>query len=108
MSGVVKPRAKKALVEFINGEVKKASASGDTDFVEELQGAKRLLLRGATKVRKENPYVRFMGQCMVGTKGETKAETMQRMRECSEKWKGLSEAEKKKYSTSQLVAVDYS
>ncbi|MEM4429671.1 MAG: HMG-box domain-containing protein [Thermofilaceae archaeon] len=107
-------RVKRVLVEAIEEESKKALEEGDDDYLVELQRAKRLILRGAWKVRRANPYLAFMEECMVSSRpreGRLTLEEVQRLfKECAAKWRQLPEPEKDKYRAlaGELAVYDYS
>jgi hypothetical protein len=104
------PKVKKKLFEFIEEETKKALEKNDMEHVSSLQEAKRLISRGATKIRKANPYVKFMTECITAqnVKGGSTEDTHGAMQKCSLKWNRLSEEEKKKWRLRKFDAYDYS
>lgn len=103
-------RTKKVLGEFIDKEREKAIAENNMEYAEELQRAKRLIMRGAWKTRKVNPYWNFLGQCLKEEtpKNGTLADTQNAMRRCALNWKQLSPEDKQKYQEEEQVIVDYS
>ena len=89
---------KQVLLETIEKESKRALEQGETAYLIDLQNAKKLLQRGAWSVRKDNPYLYFMQECLLG-KGGTLEETQKAMRECAEKWRELTTEKKVEYET---------
>ena len=107
------PKVKQTLLETIEGETKKALEKGDNAYLIDLQNAKKLILRGAWKIRKANPYLEHIAECMATTRPHegklTLEETQRLMRECAEKWRQLPESEKAKYRVlaGQLGIYDF-
>lgn len=108
------PRAKRALLDAIEGESKRALEEGDDGYLVELQRAKRLIMRGAWKVRRANPYIAFMRECMASSRPRegrlTLVELQRLFKECAERWRQLPESEKGKYRAlaGELAVYDYS
>ena len=104
------PKVKKKLLHFIDEETKKALERKDMEHVSSLQEAKRLISRGAVKIRKANRYVKFMAECIVdqNVKGGSIEDTHEAMQKCSLKWNKLSEEEKKKWKLGEFDVYDYS
>ena len=82
-----KEKVKSRLRELIDLETEKALIGGELDYASELQEAKRLVTREATKLRKENPYIKFMGACMIEGEGDPR----DKMKACAAKWGEKSE-----------------
>ena len=107
------PKVKQALLGTIESETKKALEKGDNAYLIDLQNAKKLILRGAWKIRKANPYLEHIAECMATTRPHegklTLEETQRLMRECAEKWRQLPENEKAKYRVlaGQLGIYDF-
>jgi hypothetical protein len=107
------PKVKQALLDTIESETKKALEKGDNAYLIDLQNAKKLILRGAWKIRKANPYLEHVAECMATTRPHegklTLEETQKLMRECAEKWRQLPESEKAKYRVlaGQLGIYDF-
>jgi len=107
------PKVKQALLGTIESETKKALEKGDNAYLIDLQNAKKLILRGAWKIRKANPYLEHIAECMATTRPHegklTLEETQRLMRECAEKWRQLPESEKAKYRVlaGQLGIYDF-
>ena len=107
------PKVKQTLLETIEKETKKALEKGDNAYLIDLQNAKKLILRGAWKIRKANPYLEHIAECMATTRPHqgklTLEETQKLMRECAEKWRQLPESEKAKYRVlaGQLGIYDF-
>ena len=110
VSSILDPKVKKKLFQFIDEETKKALERKDMEHVSSLQEAKRLISRGATKIRKANPYVKFMAKCITdkNVKGGSLEETHEAMQKCSIEWNELSEEEKKKWRLGDFDVFDYS
>ena len=104
------PKVKKKLFQFIEEETKKALEKKDMKHVSDLQQAKRLISRGATKIRKANPYVKFMTKCITdqNVKGGSIEDTHKAMKKCSLDWREMSEKEKKKWRLGDFDVFDYS
>ena len=109
-SSLLDPKVKKKLFEFISQETKKALERKDMEEVSSLQEAKRLISRGAVKIRKANPYVKFMAKCIADqdVKDRSVEETHEAMKKCSLEWSQLSEEEKKKWKLGEFDVYDYS
>jgi hypothetical protein len=107
------PKVKQVLLEKIKSETEKALEEGNHAYAMELQNAKKLILRGAWKLRRANPYLAFVAECVPTTKPHqgklTLEETQRLMRECAEKWRQLPENEKAKYRVlaGQLGIYDF-
>jgi hypothetical protein len=107
------PKVKQALLETIENETKKALEKGDNAYLIDLQNAKKLILRGAWKLRRANPYLAFVAECVPTTKPHqgklTLEETQKLLRECAQKWRQLPENEKAKYRVlaGQLGIYDF-
>ena len=104
------PKVKKKLFQFIDKETEKALEKKDMEQVSNLQEAKRLISRGATKIRKANPYVKFMTQCIAdqNVKGGSIEDTHEAMKRCALDWSKLTEQEKKKWRLGDFDVFDYS
>ena len=89
-------RTKSFLAGVIDGELKRALESGDYAYAVELQRAKKLLERGCWSMRKDNPYLYFMEECLKG-KGGSLESTQTAMRECALKWKELPPEKRREY-----------
>ena len=94
----LEPRVKSRVRELIDIETEKALLSGELDYASELQEAKRLVTREATKLRRENPYIKFMGTCMLDGEGDPK----EKMKACAAKWGEKSKEEKEALKTRAL------
>ena len=81
--------------ELIDLETERAIIKGELDYASELQEAKRLVTREAMKLGRENPYITFMGQCMLDGEGTPQ----ERMKACDVKWGEKSEEEKDSLKT---------
>jgi hypothetical protein len=94
-------RVKQALLDTIEGETKKALEKGDNAYLIDLQNAKKLIEKGCWSVRRANPYLEHVAECIASTRPHegklTLEETQRLMRECAEKWRQLPENEKAKY-----------
>ena len=99
----LEPRVKNRVRELIDLETERAIIKGELDYASELQEAKRLVTREATKLRRENPYIKFMGTCMLDGEGDPR----DRMKACATKWGEKSKEEKEALKTDKLTAVDY-
>jgi uncharacterized protein YciI len=106
---MLSPRVKQTLLEVIEREEERAIKENDTEYLVDLQNAKKLILRGAWKVRRDNPYLYFMAQCLLGRGGSLK-DTQQAMRECAEAWRNLSPEKKREFEAlakNRLAVYDY-
>ena len=110
---MLNPKVQQVLLETIKRETEKALEEGNHAYAMELQNAKKLILRGAWKIRKANPYLEHIAECMATTRPHegklTLEETQKLMRECAEKWRQLPESEKAKYRVlaGQLGIYDF-
>lgn len=99
---------KKRVEEFLKGELEKAVERGDVEVVAEVQKARKLIDSGAKKLRRVNPYIKFMRACLVeGEKAVGKKGAIEKMRRCSAKWRDMSQEEKKRFATAELTVIDY-
>jgi len=89
-------RVKQLLVETIKKETEKALKEGDDAYLIDLQNARKLILKGAWKVRKDNPYLYFMEECLLG-KGGTLRDTQEAMQECALAWRELPIEKRREY-----------
>lgn len=87
----LEPRAKR-VQDLIDLETEKALLEGELNYASELQEAKRLVTSEATNLRRENPYIKFMGTCMLDGEGDPR----DKMKACAEKWGEKTEEEKEK------------
>jgi hypothetical protein len=107
------PKVKQTLFDTIESETKKALEKGDNAYLIDLQNAKKLIEKGCWSVRRANPYLEHVAECMATTRPHegklTLEETQKLMRECAEKWRQLPENEKAKYRVlaGQLNVYDY-
>ncbi|MEM2191267.1 MAG: HMG-box domain-containing protein [Archaeoglobaceae archaeon] len=112
VQSMLSPKVKKILLKVIDEETEKAIKENDMNYLTDLQNAKKLILRGAWKTRKANPYLLFTQQCMLSNKPQRKLtlkEVQELMKECAEKWRQLPESEKKKYKVlaGEVMVYDY-
>ena len=106
---LISGRVKKLVDDFLKEKVREAVDSGDFELAEELQKARRVVKRGAWKIRKPNPYAKFLSECIrEAKKGNTLKDAQEAMRVCAQKWRSLSPEERKKWEESGFVLVDYS
>ena len=91
----LEPSVKSRVQELIDLETEKALLGGELDYASELQEAKRLVTQGTTKLKPENPYIKFMGACMLGGEGDPK----ENMKACALKWGEKSKEEKEALKT---------
>ena len=99
----LEPRVKNRVRELIDLETEKALLGGELEYASELQEAKRIVTREATKLRLENPYIVFMGTCMLDGEGDPR----EKMKACAAKWGEKSKEEKDALKTDKLTTVDY-
>lgn len=94
-------KTKQALLETIKSETEKALKEGDYAYAADLQNAKKLIVKGAWKIRNANPYLTFVAECVPTAKPHegklTLEETQQLLKDCAEKWRQLPPEEKQKY-----------
>lgn len=104
------PKVKKKLSAFIEEETRRAVEKKDLEYASKLQEAKRLVERGTAKVRKVNPYIKFMGECLLKqkVKGQDQEATRKAMIDCGGEWNKLSEDEKKRWKLGEFDVYDYS
>lgn len=93
-------KTKQALLETIKRETERALREGDYASAMDLQNARKLIEKGAWKVRRANPYLAFVAECVPTARPHegklTLEETQRLLRECAEKWRQLSPEEKKR------------
>lgn len=98
---LLSPEAKQILTETINAKVEQAISEGNYALASELQRAKKLVEKGCWSIRKANPYLEFVAECISTTKPHegklTLEETQKLMRECADRWAKLRDSEKAKY-----------
>lgn len=101
-------RVKRVLLEAIRRETEKALKEGDDAYAVELQRARKLVARGAWKVRRDNPYLYFMESCLLGRGGSLKA-TQEAMKECGDSWSKLPKEKKEFFEALArgLAVYDY-
>lgn len=99
-------RVKQVLLEAIRREEEKALEIGDDEYLVELQKAKKLVNKGCWTIRRDNPYLHFMRQCLIG-QGGTLEDTQEAMRRCAEKWRNLTEEERERYRAEAKGKVIY-
>ena len=109
---MLSPKVKQVLLDVIEMESKKALEEGDQAYLIDLQNAKKLILRGAWKVRKSNPYLLFVSECIAESRPQgrlTLEETQRLLKSCAEKWRGLSKEKKREYEVraGELAVYDY-
>ncbi len=106
-------KVQQALLETIKRETEKALKEGDYAYAADLQNARKLIEKGCWSVRKANPYLEYVAECISATrphKGKlTLEETQKLLKECGEKWRKLSPEEKAKYKAlaGQLGIYDF-
>ena len=105
---MLSPQVKQVLLETIEKESKRATEKDDNAYLIDLQNARKLLQRGCWSIRKANPFLVHMEQCLLG-KGGTLKDTQEAMRECSEKWRELPKETKRKLEViaGKLAVYDY-
>jgi hypothetical protein len=107
------PKVKQTLFDTIESETKKALEKGDNAYLIDLQNAKKLIEKGCWSVRRANPYLEHIAECITSTRPHegklTLEETQKLLRECAEKWRQLPENEKAKYRVlaGQLGIYDF-
>lgn len=107
------PEVRQLLAETIDAKLEQALKEGNHELASELQRARKLVLRGCWSVRRANPYLEFVGECVAMSKPHggklTLEETQRLMRECAAKWNALPENEKARYRTlaGELGIYDY-
>lgn len=110
---LLSPKTKQVLIETIKSETSKALKEGDYAYAADLQNAKKLIEKGAWKIRNSNPYLAFVAECVPLQKPHegklTLEETQKLLRECAEKWRQLPPNEKAKYKAlaGELGIYDY-
>lgn len=108
---MLNPRTKALLLDFIKQESKKAFEKGDFELMADLENARKLISDGCWTVRRPNPYILFMSECLKEQElnGSDLSQTQIAFRECSIKWKNLPKNEKEKYrkKAGELDVYDY-
>lgn len=106
-------KTRQILVEVINRETEKALKEGDDASAMELQRAHKLLERGCWSVRRANPYLEHIVECVAESKPHegklTLAETQELFKNCAEKWRQLPPEKKLEYKVlaGELGIYDY-
>lgn len=102
-------KTKRALSEAIDKLLREALNRGEHAYAIELQRAKKLIEHGCWSIRKDNPYLYFMSECLAG-KGGTLEQTQKAMKECALKWRQLPPEKRKEYEVKAkgLAVYDYS
>lgn len=101
---MLSPKVQQVLVEVVDKETEKALREGNDAYAMELQNAKKLVKKGCWSVRKANPFLEFMGDCLKGKGGDLKA-TQEAMQQCALTWSKLPPEKKK--GTEELAVYDY-
>jgi len=110
---MLNPKVRQVLLETIKRETDKALEEGNHAYAMELQNARKLVEKGCWSVRRANPYLEHIAECIASTRPHegklTLEETQRLMRECAEKWRQLPENEKAKYRVlaGQLDIYDF-
>jgi len=102
---MLNPTVQQTLIRLINGEIEKAIKQGQDELASEFARAKKLVKKGCWSVRKANPFLEHMSECLNGKGGDLKA-TQEAMQECSIKWNELP-PEKKRGKREDLAIYDY-
>jgi len=89
-------RVKQVLIETIDKQTDKALKEGQNAYAMELQRAKKLVQKGCWSLRKANPFLEHMSECLKGQGGNLEA-TQKTMQACSLKWNKLPPKKKREY-----------
>jgi len=109
---MLSPKVQQILIEVVDRETEKALKDGDHAYAMELQRAKKLVERGCWSVRKANPYLDFVSDCVAESKPNEKlnlTQTQELLRGCSLKWKDLPLEKRREYEARAkgLAVYDY-
>jgi len=107
----VRERTRQEILNLVREEQKKARGQGDIGKQIELNKIEKVIETGGGIFKRQNPYVNFTQSCML-TESEARAspltlgQVQQKMKECADKWKQLSEEEKKRFKTGRFEVVN--
>lgn len=93
----------------MRSKLQEAVRNNDGEGIMEVQRLRKLIDSAGKKLRKANPYTKFMKQCMLTDEEiQGKKEAKDKFKRCTEQWNQLTPEEKEKFSTDQLTVYDYS
>ena len=94
-------RAQQVLIRTIDRETKEALKRGDDALAVELQRAKKMVERGCWSVRRANPYLEHVAECIAEIRPHegklTLAETQELLKKCAEEWNKLPPEKRLEY-----------
>lgn len=105
----VRERTRQEILNLVREEQKKARERGDIEKQVELNKITSVIETGGGILKRENPYVNFTQSCMLAetpSKPLTLGDVQTKMKECADKWKHLSEEEKKRFSKGRFEVVN--
>lgn len=105
----VRERTRQEILNVVREEHKKARERGDIQKQIELNKITKVIETGGGIFKKQNPYVNFTQSCMLSTstsKPLTLGQVQAKMKACADKWKKLSEEEKKRFRKGQFEVVN--
>ena len=105
---LIREDIRKLLDEILKGLEQQFANQGKLEEAAEISKARRLINRGAWKVRRANPYARFLSECLRENKeGDGLKGAQEAMRKCAIKWRNMSEEEKRKYMSDETWLYEY-
>jgi len=104
----VRERTRQEILNLVREEQKKARERGDIQRQIELNKITKVIETGGGIFKRQNPYVNFTQACMLkqSTEKLTLGQVQERMKQCGEQWKRLSEEEKKRFKTGTYEVVN--
>ena len=109
---MLSPKVQQILIEVVDRETEKALKEGNDAHAMELQRAKKLLRRGCWSIRRANPYLKFVSDCITESKPQGKlnlAQTQELLKTCALNWKELPPQKRRDYEARAkgLAVYDY-
>jgi hypothetical protein len=95
------PKVRQVLLQTIESETKKALERGDDAYLMDLQNARKLVERGCWSVRRANPYLEHVAECVAEIRPHegklTLAETQELLKRCAEEWSRMPPEKRLEY-----------
>jgi len=95
-------------LNLVREEQKKARGQGDIQKQIDLNKIQRVIETGGGIFKRQNPYINFTQACMLkeSTEKLTLGQVQERMKQCGEQWRKLSEEEKKRFKTGRFEVAN--